>query len=252
MTAASGRFVWHELMTQDVVAASEFYASVVGWQLQRSPVYTELVAADHHIGGMMTMPDEVRAMGIPPHWSSYIDVADIDAASRRLTELGGKIIRPASAIPDIGTFAVVADPQGAHFYLFQSAASMPKAARGAPGTVGWNELASTDGKAAFDFYSQMFGWTASEAHDMGPMGIYQLFAINGIDAGGIMTKPPHMPVAAWLYYFNVTDIQAAAARVTGAGGTIVNGPMVVPDGSQILQGRDPQGAMFALVQPPVT
>lgn len=252
MTAASGKFVWVELMTPDVAAASEFYAKVVGWELKPSPEYTELVAGDRMIGGMMTLPDEVKAMGVPPHWSSYIGVADISAASQRLTELGGKIIRPASTIPGVGTFAVVTDPQGVHFYLFQSASSesLPAAALGTPGHVGWNELASTDGKAGFEFYRQMFGWTAGDAMDMGPMGIYQLFAIDGTNAGGIMTKPPQMPAPAWLYYFNVADINATATRITGTGGTIILGPMEVPGGSLILNAIDPQGAMFALVQPP--
>ena len=86
---------------------------------------------------------------------------------------------------------------------------------------------------------------------MGPMGTNQLFsAAAGLPpTGGMMKRPPQMPVAAWLYYFNVEAIDAAAARATAAGGQVLNGPMEVPGGSWIVQCMDPQGAMFAMVAP---
>ncbi len=96
----------------------------------------------------------------------------------------------------------------------------------------------------------MFGWTKSDAMDMGPMGVYQLFKTGGeYAAGGMMTKPPAIPVPYWGYYFNVPAIDAAVERVTKAGGKILNGPMEVPGGQWIIQGMDPQGAAFALVAP---
>ena len=86
--------------------------------------------------------------------------------------------------------------------------------------------------------------------DMGPMGIYQLFKAGGDEAiGGMMTKLDAMPVPFWLYYFNVAGIDAAAKAVEAGGGQVLNGPHEVPGGDFILQGLDPQGAMFALVGP---
>jgi predicted enzyme related to lactoylglutathione lyase len=85
--------------------------------------------------------------------------------------------------------------------------------------------------------------------DMGPMGIYQLFAIDAVPSGGMMTKTKDMPAPTWLYYFNVDDIDAGAKRVTDAGGQILFGPIEVPGGSWIVQCRDPQDAMFALLGP---
>jgi predicted enzyme related to lactoylglutathione lyase len=79
------------------------------------------------------------------------------------------------------------------------------------------------------------------------MGIYQLFATGDVPVGGIMTKPAVIPMPYWGYYFNVDGIDAAAARVTAAGGTVINGPHQVPGGQWIVQGTDPQGAVFALV-----
>ena len=85
--------------------------------------------------------------------------------------------------------------------------------------------------------------------DMGAMGTYQLFKAGGDPIGGIMNKPPSVPMPAWGFYFNVPGLDAASAKVTEGGGKIVNGPMEVPGGSWIVQCMDPQGAFFALVAP---
>jgi predicted enzyme related to lactoylglutathione lyase len=120
---------------------------------------------------------------------------------------------------------------------------------GVPGHTGWRELHAGDRERAFGFYSGLFGWTKAEALDMGPMGIYQLFATGGVPVGGMMTKTQAFPAPAWLYYFNVDDIEAAVVRVKDKGGQLLMGPHEVPGGAWIVQGRDPQGAMFALVGP---
>ena len=99
------------------------------------------------------------------------------------------------------------------------------------------------------FYSGLFGWTKAEAMPMGDMGVYQIFAIDGVPAGGMMTKMPQSPVPFWLYYFNVEALDPAIARAKNGGGQIANGPMEVPGGSWIAQCFDPQGAMFAMVAP---
>jgi uncharacterized protein len=70
-----------------------------------------------------------------------------------------------------------------------------------------------------------------------------------VPSGGVMTKPKEVPAPRWQYYFNVGDIDAATARVKERGGQILNGPMEVPGGSWIVQCTDPQGALFALLEP---
>ena len=83
---------------------------------------------------------------------------------------------------------------------------------------------------------------------MGPMGTYQLFAAGGDAIGGMMNKCDGPP--SWLFYFVVPNADAAIARITREGGEVLMGPQEVPGGAMIVQGRDPQGAMFALVAPP--
>ena len=130
-----------------------------------------------------------------------------------------------------------------------SAAPPQPPAPGTPGHVGWRELHAGDLEKDFAFYAGLFGWTKAEAMDMGPMGIYQLVAIGGVPAGAMMNKTKETPAPFWLFYFNVDNIDAGAKRVTDRGGQILFGPVEVPGGSWIVQCRDPQGAMFALLGP---
>ena len=253
MSGNHGRFIWCELMTPDTAGGKAFYSDVVGWSAQEMPgpdgTYTRFEADGYGVGGMMRLSDQHKAHGVPPNWTGYICSDDVDADCAKAERLGGKVMNPASDIPGIGRFAIVADPAGAVFAMMtpapmdQERGAPPK---GAQGLVGWNELMGGEPKDALAFYGEMFGWRAGEAHDMGPMGVYQLFRNQDGEVGGMMKRPPHMPVSAWNYYFTVPDIKAAADRVTSAGGQIINGPMEVPGGDWVLQGQDPQGAMFAL------
>ncbi|HLZ67703.1 MAG TPA: VOC family protein [Aliidongia sp.] len=255
MSDFQGKFVWYELMTTDTAAAEAFYKAVVGWGAQDSGVpgmsYTLFTMGEDRIGGLMAVPEETRKAGARPGWIGYVAVADVDAMAERIAKAGGTVHHAPQDIPNVGRFAVVADPQGAHFALFKGLGEGPAQLpdQSATGRVGWHELMAGEGESAFGFYSSMFGWTKSDAIDMGPMGIYQLFAIGGTTAGGMMTKPEQVPVPFWQFYVNVEAIDAAAARVTASGGKILMGPHEVPGGSWIIQGTDPQGAVFALVAP---
>ena len=249
----AARFVWYELMTGDVAAASAFYMGVVGWGARDSGMpgmaYTLMTIGDAQVAGMMSTPPELKAAGAPSAWSGYVAVDDVDALEARVLQLGGKVLSPAQDIPEIGRFAVVADPQGASFMLFkpQRDDPPPMPAPEAPGTTGWHELRALDGPAVFDFYATLFGWTRGEGLDMGPMGVYQLFEIDGVPSGAVMTRESDATLPAWRYYFRVAAIDAAAQRVAQQGGTVTMGPHQVPGGNWVLHGRDPQGAVFALM-----
>ena len=246
-----GKFVWYDLMTTDVKGAEAFYRSVVGWEIRDSGMtdrqYSILSIGDEMVGGMMPIP--ANAGGARPGWNGYIGVDNVDDYTRRVESAGGKIHHAPQDIPGIGRFSVVADPHGAAFILFQGMGQQPeKQDNMTPGHIAWHELHAGDRDADFAFYSTLFGWTKDTAMDMGPMGIYQMFRTNGTHAvGGVMTRTPETPHPFWLYYFAVKGIDAAIERVKAAGGKIINGPQEVPGGAWIVQGIDPQGAMFALV-----
>src|SRR6516162_2312190 len=253
MNKDHGKFVWYDVMTSDTKAAESFYRSVIGWDANDSGMtdrsYTLLSVGPVMVGGLMPIPEDARAAGVRPCWMGYIGVEDVDAYAARVKAAGGSVRRAPEDIPGVGRFAVVADPHGAGFMLFQAASDqepMP-VEPGTPGHIGWHELHAGDLESAFAFYADLFDWTKAEAVNMGPMGIYQTFATGGAPCGGMMTKKPETPAPFWLYYFNVEAVDAAMKRVTDGGGQIIHGPMQVPGGSWIANCLDPQGATFAMV-----
>lgn len=252
MSHPEGRFVWYELLTSDARAAEAFYAAVIGWRMadagQPGTAYTLACAGEHRVGGIMRLPQEVCDQGGRPGWLGYVGVADVDAKAREAEALGGRVLRAADDIPNVGRFAVIADPQGAVLVLFTPVmAPQPPAPVGTMGLASWHELYARDWPSAFAFYEALFGWRKGEAVDLGPMGTYQLFGHGAEPFGGMMSLP-QAPIPAWMYYFSVDDIDAAAERIRQAGGAITNGPMQVPGGGWIVQAADPQGAHFALLQ----
>jgi uncharacterized protein len=245
-------FIWYELMTSDLAGAEAFYTAVLGWNSEAMPgdmPYIIGQVGKAGIAGMMGIPEEARTTGAPPHWAGYIYSDDVDAQTESVRNEGGRVHREPSDIPNVGRFSVVSDPQGAVFSLFNPRSDYEReiAPEGAQGTVGWRELYTKDWETAFAFYSSQFGWVKDQAVEMGDMGVYQTFAVDGVSTGGMMNLMPGMPTPFWGYYFNVDGLDAAVERVTANGGQISNGPMEVPGGQWIVNCVDPQGAHFSLV-----
>jgi hypothetical protein len=247
-----GRCLWYELMSTDPPAAKAFYSKVMGWGTEpvkdASPPYEMFKCGATPLAGLMELPEDARKMGAPPHWISYVGTPDIDKTFALATKLGARAHVPPRDIPNVGRFAVMADPQGATFAAY-TPATLPAEQTGAPrvGEFSWHELVTTDHAAAFGFYQSLFGWEKTGEHDMGPMGLYQMFGRKGFTLGGMFNKPKEMPFPPhWLFYVRVGEVNQAAETVKALGGKVLNGPMEVPGGDQIVQCLDPQGAMFAL------
>ncbi|HEY9225930.1 MAG TPA: VOC family protein, partial [Gemmatimonadaceae bacterium] len=174
-------------------------------------------------------------------------VYDVDAAVRQAESLGGKVKLEPKEVPNVGCWAVIADPQGATIGVFESADSPPGHAGPAEiGEFSWHELATDDPKAATDFYRAIFKWEKTSDFDMGEGGIYTMFGQGGQVYGGVYKRPPEVPAASWLCYIRVESVKPVTEKVKQLGGTVMNGPMEVPGGDWIAQCMDPQGASFAL------
>ena len=143
----ASNFVWYELMTPYMADAEAFYKAVVGWKSEQMPgmPYTIMKVGDTPVAGVMTIPDQAKAMGQPPAWMGYIYAADVDKATNAVKAAGGNVFRAPDDIPSVGRFSVVADPQGAAFMLFQPAAS---AGASSMPWIGKKHLTSTPASSA--------------------------------------------------------------------------------------------------------
>jgi predicted enzyme related to lactoylglutathione lyase len=246
-TSIRGRFLWHELMTTDTTSAEAFYTKVVGWKAkpwEHNSSYKMLMAGGCPMAGLLAQPEEGNALPPPPQWFCYIGTPDVDATVRQAVELGGKIMKPAVDLPTVGRFAFLQDPQGAAFTPFTPSGALDAGPR--LGDFSWHELVTTNWQAAWDFYQQLFGWTKTGAMDMGGGATYQMFGIGGIVFGGMFAKTDIPGPPFWLPYVLVPDSKRAAKAIKQLDGTITNGPMEIPGGDWIVNGIDPQGAMFAV------
>ncbi|HEY7962985.1 MAG TPA: VOC family protein [Steroidobacteraceae bacterium] len=246
-----GRFVWHELLTTDTAAAAAFYPKVVPWRTQPSnmPGYTIWMSAQAQVGGLMALPSE--AGDSPPHWLVYIGTPNVDATCSQAQGLGARVVKPPGDIPNVGRFAVLADPQGATFALFTPGGNQaPPTPQ--QGGFSWHELATTDVAAAVRFYGTLFGWSKGRGHDMGALGVYQIFEHGGQQVGGMCNVQGPSTAPSWLSYVHVADSAKAVAAAKGAGGRLLHGPMEVPGGSWIALMMDPQGGAFAVQEAPRT
>ena len=253
----TGAFIWYELMTTNAQGAKDFYDAVIGWNIGEDIAdyngYRMINRSDGKFaGGVLPLTDEMIGHGARPTWLGYIHVEDVDRAAGKIEQAGGKTLMKHD-IPNVGRIAMVADPQGAPFYIMkpippendpnaQSDVFSPSGQQ----RVGWNELSTSDPAAARRFYADQFGWTSEEFMPMGEQGEYRFFKRGdvtiGAVAGTMEGQPPH-----WRYYFRVPSIADAKQIAEEKGGTIRMGPHEVPTGEWILIGSDPQGAEFALV-----
>jgi predicted enzyme related to lactoylglutathione lyase len=254
----TGDFIWYELMSPDPEGSKAFYDAVVGWNIgEGAPEYNgyRMIGRSDgkFAGGVLPLNDEMQQHGARPTWLGYINVSDVDRSVSAIEAAGGKSLMPATDIPNVGRIAMVADPQGAPFYVMKPIppANDPNAQSDvfsphAQQRVGWNELSTSDPAAARRFYGDQFGWTSDEFMSMGENGEYRFFDHHGqrigAVAGTMNGQHPH-----WRYYIRVPSISAAKQTAEAKGGTIAMGPMQVPTGDYIVIGLDPQGAEFALV-----
>lgn len=247
-----GRFVWYELMTSDVAAATAFYGKVLGWGVQDASMpglaYTFFTVNNTFACGLMGFPEGVAQAGRAPQWIGYVAVDDVDACVDEVVRLGGTVHVPPRDVLNISRFSIVADPQGALFAVIMwfKPRRQPVGGMDEPGRVGWHELLAADGEVAFDFYHRLFNWSREDA-GAGPLGRYHRLATGGQTIGGLCTKPAVLEAPSWLYYFNVRDIGAAAERVKANGGDLVEGPVEAPGGGGLVATCvDPGGGMFAI------
>lgn len=248
-----GTFCWVELGTTDGEAAKRFYTELFGWTFSDSPigpdmVYTMLKLDEQNIGALYQMPSEMTSQGIPPNWLSYVSVASADESAAKAKELGATVMKDPFDVMDVGRMAVIQDPTGAVFAIWQAGTNKGAAIFNVPGSLCWNELATNDTAKDGEFYSGLFGWT-KDTMNLGPME-YTMFANNGRGAGGMFKLTPEMAGIPphWLNYFAVDDCDAKVKKATELGASIMKPADDIPGIGRFAILRDPQNAVFAVIK----
>lgn len=117
-----GEFCWYELATGNPQAAKDFYSKVFGWKFTDHDMgdmtYTMIKRDDQNFAGIWAIPKD-QQKHIPPHWMAYILVENLEKALEKIRKEGGTIVKDATNAGDMGRFAVITDPTGAHIAIWQ-------------------------------------------------------------------------------------------------------------------------------------
>jgi predicted enzyme related to lactoylglutathione lyase len=250
-----GTFCWIELGTTDQAKAKEFYGRLLGWDFEDSPMpqgghYTMFKRGGGNIAGMYELSREMHEQqGIPPHWMPYVAVESADAAADRAKQLGGKVTVPPFDVMDVGRMTVVQDPTGAVLSLWQKGNHHGFDEVGDPGSLCWAEIATPDPDRAGSFYAALFDWGKKPSSVGGEN--YTEFTVNESSVGGMLPMegakwegvPPH-----WMIYFAVKNCRETADEAVSMGATLELPPTLIPGVGQFALVKDPQGAMFSIVE----
>jgi predicted enzyme related to lactoylglutathione lyase len=250
-----GTFTWPELATSDQKAGVAFYRALFGWDLNEQPigpteVYSMFQMRGKAVGAGCTQQPDEKKMGIPPHWNSYVTVANVDDTTKKAESLGAKVLAPPFDVMDAGRMAVLQDPTGAVFEVWQANRSIGAQILNEPGALCWTELTTSDTKAAEAFYTGLFGWTPKHSSPGAHME-YTEFSVGGVPSIGMMAKPKEMPAhipSYWMPYFQVASCDASTAKAKELGGNVMVGPQDIPGTGRFTIVGDPQGAMFAVFE----
>lgn len=250
-----GTFSWPELATTDQKGAVAFYRGLFGWDLNDQPMgptetYSMFQMRGKEVGAAYTMRPEERQHGAPPHWNNYVTVQNVDEAVKKAEGLGAKVFAPPFDVMDVGRMAVLQDPTGAVFQVWEAKKHIGAKILNEPGALCWTELTTSDTNAAEKFYTQLFGWMPKHSAAGAPME-YTEFSVSGTPSIGMMAKPKDMPAhipSYWMPYFQVTSVDGSASKAKELGGKVMIGPQDIPDAGRFAILTDPQGAMFAVFQ----
>lgn len=246
-----GTFSWVDYSTKDREGAKAFYGELFGWSFVEVPTpgepYIMAQIDGKDVAGIMPLT-ETEEPGAPPDWSSYVNVEDANATAAKIIELGGRVLVEPSDATEAGIRAVVADPTGAAFCLWQPREAVGAVLVNEPNTFCWNELYTDDLDAAEQFYTRLFGWNSKHATSSDNAKLVELY--NGERPAATMMEiqpewGPMPPV--WGVYFAVEDCEAAVARAKGLGGKVASEPRDIPPGRfAVIQ--DPQGGVFMIIR----
>jgi uncharacterized protein len=240
---------WVSLIVHGLTATQEFYASLFGWEFQRGPEqlgpYVRALLDGKEVAGIGQLAPDRH---LPVAWTTYLATDDADVTAETIRSCGGTVAVGPLDAGTAGRLAIVSDPGGAVFGVWQAAAHLGTALEGAPGTPVWNELVTRETSSVVKFYQAVFGYEA-ESVLSGDLD-YQTLRLNGRPVAALhgmgnalaRDRGPH-----WMTYFEVADTDEAAARVVELGGRILQPPRDESSG-RLATVADPEGAAFTIVR----
>ena len=247
----AGTPCWVDVSVDDIPKAIAFYEALFGWDIPAGGPEVGGYSIAHLNGRIVAaIGPKMGPPGTPSAWTTYLATDDVDATAAKIKGAGGQLLAEPMDVMSEGRMAIAMDPAGAAFGLWQGANTAGVGLANEPGSLSWNEHMSRDFEGSKAFYQAVFGY---DYQDMSGDGFkYAMLMVDGHEVGGIGEYPagtPEQVPAAWTAYLQVADVDAAVAKVTELGGSVVRPLQDTPYG-RIGVVADNHGASFALITPP--
>lgn len=239
---------WFDLFTRDPDAAREFYGAVLGWTAdppaEEFGGYVNFRSGGTFVAGMV--PHDGTA-DHPDGWTVYFATQDAQSTADAAVAAGATVAAPPTQVADLGVLAVLVDPAGAPFGLWQPGTHLGFGVAAEAGAPLWFEYHAREYGPAVDFYTAALGVESSVMSE-GPEFRYTQLVADGEPRAGIMDSAGFLPEGVpsnWQVYLGVTDTDAAVETVTRLGGRVIHAAEDTPFG-RIAAVADPTGAVFRL------
>ncbi len=251
-----GMFSWTDLGTTDPDAAKTFYSELFGWRFEDMPMgdagfYSMARLEGEDAAAVFPQPEEERSQGVPPHWTCYFTVDDVDASAKKVSENGGTVLAAPFDVYDFGRMCVFAEPAGGVAALWQPNAHIGTTIQGHHGAITWAELLSRDVHASVAFFQKLFGFETAPM-PMPDGGKYYVCKVGEQPSCGIMEMPSVLPKEVpshWAPYFMVDDCDATIEKAKSLGGKLAAPVVSMPGVGRFTRLTDPQGVVFEILQP---
>jgi predicted enzyme related to lactoylglutathione lyase len=245
-----GEFCWFNMLTPHPAEARAFFDELLGWTYEEIPGVGHVVqVGGRNVGGLFDLDGPRTPAGTPPLIGVMVKVESADATGAKVASLGGRA-KPAFDVMDQGRMAVLTDPNGAEFDVWE-----PKKSQGADvdprrhGAPSWFECRATDAARASTFYSDLFGWSAEVTRlPHGPE--YTTFKLDDAEVAGMRSITPQMEGLrpGWATYFTVDDADATSRHAVELGAKIVFPMRDVPGVGRFCGVESPQGVPFCVIE----
>ncbi len=215
-----GKFVWHDLLTTDEVAAQTFYGELLGWSFRNSGEYIQIYNGDRLIGGILTIrPQPGKAKQVADQWLAFMSVEDVDRAAETVKANGGKIINGPMSLGERGQGVLISDPAGAHLLLLHATGGDPKDREPGIGDWLWNEVWALEPDPLVSFYTEVGQYEDALQGDD-----YVVLINEGKWRAGIRTIAQKVYAGRWVPVVRVKDPASLLDKVRQLGGTVLLAP----------------------------
>ena len=244
-----GKFVWAELVTDDVAVTRAFYGKMFGWKFRSHGDYVLVSNGGHPLAGMIQRQRPANQAQATPRWFGYLSVADVERAQQAVTRAGGRVVAAPHEVPARGRQAVFADPEGALFGVIHTTAGDPADTAAVPGGWIWLQLLSRDARRAAGFYRSVGGYQITRNTAENRSSDY-ILSSEGIARATVRTLPVDKPAVqpTWLPFVRVLHLDQAVAQAKQLGGKVlVSARPGLLDG-KVAVVADPTGAAVGLLE----